>query len=638
MSTYCIPQVVGIPGRESTKLDWWTSSTTPLVNYPEDPNWLGCFRLGESGGTSAHVDFRALSGQDGSNRYLYLSWKVLVQPNPPVINQDGLNLLIGDGTNHIAVKVRLATIAPTINGGQAIAYAIETYNYTVTGGLSAPHSPSAAWATDTGRTWIDYSSPISTLVPPQVIPWAIQLRIPLGVNLAPAGSPVVTLPINASFKLWWQLNVTVNGNMVPYPWPGTAFTTSQINIIPNGLTPHEVALPGVPGCATGITLARSQIGIQDVANGVARNEIKLDLTNNPPDVSLPNHQNSFYARPDVSSLSATQISSLRADFRLANWGTQFTVPTPNSWKIVPGGEDVHYQNPIAPFSNAEFRFTWPKPPLNSFTIDFINGVKLFISTGGTAGQDPHQCMLVEMKSDDGSVIFTKSSEFHNLRAVNASIVREMAEVSVIGNPPIGSGPRDVYLYLQTMGMPQVVDAGYRERMADWLRGSLTSVVEATTGNGGTTMIEDIFDYAPTYQVHAYYDTGMRMQLEDGSSIKILRPQTSFGYVVSHKGSLVGWESRLYGAEKLTDNFYVVRVPNNSSVKVETAIQARESADEKPLPDDGLKGCKALVAKLETQGFLGKLVAFLVRPLCNLFGDKWWILILGFLVVIALLLL
>ena len=439
-----------------------------------------------------------------------------------------------------------------------------------------------------------------------MIPWAFQIRVPLNTNLAPAGRPAVTLPSNASFKMWYQVQATVTDAggaiaVVPYPWSGTASTNNNINIIPAGLTAPDVAPAGSPGgCAAGVTLQRSQIGIEDVTTAAERGTIQLDLTGNPPDVSQPAHQNMFYPRPNVSTLTAAQLGTLRARFRLANWGTQFTVPTPNSWKIIPGGEQVNYLGPSGVFTHSEFRFRWP-PPSNQFLTALIDGVKLFNSSGGTQGQNSHQCLLVEMTSTDPSVIFAKSSEFNNLWAVNASTFSTKAVVSVEGMEPISPQPRDVYLYLQANAMPQVVDDKYRRGMASWFEKRQDNVLRATADGPSVQPVRDVLDFAPSYQVHSYYDTGKTMDFEDGSKLKVLRPMTSFGYVVSHEGPLVGWETRLYGAKKLTDVLYLVAVPNNGSVRVTTALQGRQSADEKPLtetlPGDDNCGCLCQILRI-----------------------------------------
>lgn len=616
MPPYCMPPVTGVPGHGTTKLNWWAPGSRPHENYPEDPNWLGAFSLGDGSGTQNQVQFRALSGTDAGASYLYLSWLVRVQPNPVAINQDGLSILVGDGTNYVALRVRLSTAFTVINGDETVAFDVKSHPYSTGGGLGGVHGVTVPWATQTARAWIGYASPISTV--PGTIPWAFQLRVPLGVNLAAVGDPAVVLPLNNQFKLWYEVNVwlAATASVVKYPWPGTPPSTSSINFIPAGLTPPDVALPGTPaGCASGITLPRSQIAVQDIVSGASavRTTIQLDLTGSPPDVTQPQHQNMFFARPSGVGVNT---SGLRARFRLGNWGTQFPVPTPDSWKIVPGGNDLQYQAPAAPYTSSEFRFVWPQPPLDAFTTDFIDGVKLFNSTGGASGRNPHQCMMVEMWSTLTSDVFAQSSEFNNLWAADASTFRDVAEVSVVGNPPIGPGPRDIYLYVQARGLPRVVgntDAGTTgPGFGDDQQIAYLGLVQQTAEPAPGT----VFDHQPTYLVHAYYDTGQKLEREDGTFVPILRPQTSFGYVVRHQGPVVGWETRLYGAERIAENVYVIRVPNNGTRRIRIAIQARESQNERPLPVQE-SWCTRKAFELEARG--KRLLARIVRLLCRLLG-------------------
>ena len=170
MPPFCIPPVIGVPGHESTSLDWWTkTSPAGLPNFPEDPNWLGAFSLVDGQGTSDHVQFRALKGFvddfDGHVfNYLYLSWVVHVQPNAPQLGKDGVNLLIGDGTNFIAVKMRLANAAPEqIDMDLVTAFSLQTFNFS--GGALALHSAPAPWAAETARAWVGYKSQIDTACP-----------------------------------------------------------------------------------------------------------------------------------------------------------------------------------------------------------------------------------------------------------------------------------------------------------------------------------------------------------------------------------------------------------------------------------------------------------------------------------------
>ena len=206
-----------------------------------------------------------------------------------------------------------------------------------------------------------------------------------------------------------------------------------------------------------------------------------------------------------------------------------------------------------------------------------------------------------------------------MNVTRASVVREPARISIEGLAPISSPPRDVYLYVQTFNMPKIATGGDRERLRKTF--DVTRARGIVEGQGSGYEIEDLAALYPTYIVHVYHDTGKKMKLEKGGEAPIMRPQTAFGYFALHEGNLYGWETRLYGAEKIADNFYHLQISNNGAANVETGIQARESANEPPLPPDGNVGCcNALAAWLDTKGPIGKLAAQIVRLVCKLLGQ------------------
>jgi hypothetical protein len=197
-------------------------------------------------------------------------------------------------------------------------------------------------------------------------------------------------------------------------------------------------------------------------------------------------------------------------------------------------------------------------------------------------------MLVELSSvHPGGEVFLNNSIRRNMDLVGASKFSRDAEISIVGLQPLSPVPRDVYLYLETINMPARATQDSEGRRKDFSR----SMDSAGFAAQGRPTIEDLIKYLPTYRVHVYHDTGRRTTLLGGGSRRILSPQSSFGFFVEHEGELYGWETRLYGAEKLAERFYIVRVPNNGSVRVTTAIQARETASEDPLPPDAAAwGC------------------------------------------------
>jgi hypothetical protein len=316
-----------------------------------------------------------------------------------------------------------------------------------------------------------------------------------------------------------------------------------------------------------------------------------------PVVSNPAFQNVFFATPTFpGGMSVAQKESVRATFSLANWGSQWWTPMasppPDSWKPIPGGTDTQFID-----ANGECHFTWPTAgePTGptSFVTKLVRNINKYLNAWMAGvpfpsdSQNPHQCMLVELSSVDPGVVITTSSVFANMNIARASTFRRFAEISIKGAPPISAQPRDVYLYAQKFNMPAIFRKEEQPpRVNDFNMDRASFAAAAAAGRPRSNDVEDFAAFVPTYTVHGYVDTGRKYELKDGRKVPVLEPQTAFGYFVLHEGDLHGWETRLYGAEKLAENLYIVRVPNNGSVHVETAIQARENPDESPLRPDG----------------------------------------------------
>src|SRR5205823_4670632 len=88
--------------------------------------------------------------------------------------------------------------------------------------------------------------------------------------------------------------------------------------------------------------------------------------------------------------------------------------------------------------------------------------------------------------------------------------------------------------------------------------------------------DDLARQVPTYNIHAYYDTGMRRS-KNSQILRVLAPMTSFGHFLEHTGSLHGWDHALSGPglERIAPNFYRIPVPNDGVVTVTTRITALE---------------------------------------------------------------
>ncbi|HEU4881804.1 MAG TPA: hypothetical protein VFT45_06155 [Longimicrobium sp.] len=605
MPTYCVPDISGVPGSNPAEFDWWTVAVDPnsLRFSPENPDWLGSFSLSEGVGANRHLHFRVLRGDVGGQPHLFLSWVMRASDNQLAI--DRLNVVLGDGTNYVALQVRLNTGASTVAGTQnAGTFTYRLHSCAVSGGgvitTTGVATTDGAALETTGRMWVDTTSPQRQLH----TRWGFQLAIPLGAAWAPTA---LNIPLSDAFKLWYEAWASVGMNAVPYDTftaPVGVQTTSVFEIVPATGTPLNTShmldmTTAAAGCATGVELNWGSVGVRNV-DGTARppGQIQLDLgkayppnnapynTSHTPNVALPQFQNQFFAVPaNIAGLSVAQREALRARFSLANWGSQYSTGTASSWRPVPGGEDVNYTT-----ANGEARFVWPTVA-DSYTTTLVRNINKFLNGGvlPPEAQNPHQCMLVELSSTDPTVVITRSSVYTNMNVASASTFRRLAEISVVGLDPIATPARDVYLYLQTFNMPKVVkDGDGRPSLGN--QGFLNdshATFSAVGSQERPREVEEVAAFYPTYIVHAYHDTGRKLKLEDGSQVPILEPQTSFGYFMQHAGDLVGWETRIYDAEKISETLYRLAVPHKGSRYVETAIQARESASEPPLPPDGI---------------------------------------------------
>lgn len=59
-------------------------------------------------------------------------------------------------------------------------------------------------------------------------------------------------------------------------------------------------------------------------------------------------------------------------------------------------------------------------------------------------------------------------------------------------------------------------------------------------------------------------------------MRVVRPGTAFGFHVDHEGDLDGWRDEIQGATPLSHRFYRIEIPEESTVKINTVVEAVES--------------------------------------------------------------
>jgi hypothetical protein len=617
---WCIPNLSSLPGSPAGDFDWWSAPMPdPLLMryYPDNPNWLGAFALSENNGADRDVLFRVLKGNLGGQNYLLMQWVTRVSDN--VITVDRLNCLIGvPGGPYLAFNAKLVDGSQKICGkndppDNAFTYKINSCAVDGMGNITVvnPADSASGDIEGTGRMWVIATTP-NRNIPSK---WAFQVAIPLGANWGGGAVPTpINLPASGTFKLWFEMLTSVDMGMgnppgvVRHQWPRTAPNTADTaHTLPPVINESDLldmSTNPAAMCKTGVTLSSANVGTHN-PDGTARAnayQVKLDLgqpyppntggynTNYTPDFNGNDHSNMFFAKPTFpGGFVQAQKESIRASFSLANWGSQFSEVTAASWRPI-------ISNQLYSDAQGEARHKWPDPNVPAdvtLATTMVRNVNAYLNATFAGGppplgsQNPHQCMLVELTSDDPNIVIQTSSIYANMNIVSASTYRRMAEISVVGAPVLSPKPRDVYLYIQKYNMPPVVKPN------DKPPGNVVGGVNldrqpsyVSTGPPLPWDVEDLAAQVPTWTIHAYIETGKFYRLDDGTKAPILQPQTAFGYYVQHDGDLYGWETRLYGAEKLSDTCYVMRVPNNGTAHVETVIQARANASEAPLPAEG----------------------------------------------------
>ncbi len=592
----CIPYANGVPGTLLWQKapNWWDPTPgTPLYDTSLDaPSWRGALAVTHDGtisSTSEHIRFRVLHNIEGGIKYLYLSWHVKVVPD---LNHDNL-LYVGFRDPVTAGEDVVLKIAFAFSGAPTDLVADNDSYYDATAWVKSSSAPAGwdtyptggappavpAWLTNTTRVWMTTisSSPQQT--------WAIQMRIPIATNTDLNNG----IFLNDNFRFCFELRAghTSGGGPGPdfgeYKWPGSiaGFGSDPTSTSPETHTGgtenwQDVSLstvtPGMPdpGCSSeGITIRVEDIGTLNTSP----HHIRVGATN------------TFFASP--RNQTTTAVSGIKARFRLANWGTQaiwediLVSPTPPLWDDIADPMGVPVAGITLPAAN-------PADPVGSpgqatISFDWMPDPSLYQSECGAAANPAkkrcHQCLLVDI-SGPGGLTFLNSSVYRNMDMVPASKFSREAEINIRGlaSTPTGD-PRDVYLFIQTFNMPENIDDNIREQYNSipthywnyWKKRDIIKTKRDSINQNKPPSYKELMKTVPTYIVHSFYDTGRKTDVGGA----ILKPMTSFGYFIRHEGDLEGWTHFLEGAEKITDNYYKLAVPNNGFATIKTTIEAVE---------------------------------------------------------------
>ncbi len=433
---------------------------------------------------------------------------------------------------------------------------------------------------------------------------AVKAGVAWGINFK------VDLPSAASttdFRVFLGMHVTTSSGSIDYYRPDYPGGTSLITgtIVPQGsdTTAWQSVTALGTACASGISLSWSNMG-----------------TTNTPSSAIdtsPGSTNVFFADP--SGIASPVDNKVLAKFRIAHWGS--TIADPQApWTDITGATAV------ASVGGTSHIHTFNCVPSGSGTCPTLG-----------SGEDPHQCMLVELRAGSAApagLQFETPAAYRNMDFADLSTLSRTAQISIKGLQTITgqAKERDVYLYVKESNLPphgndpiwlpggRMASArrfaeepppvikprvekpkdvklekpvkgvaavppkpqapqDAKAQVAPEPAAAQAPPAQQPSEFGAASPHEALVSVWPTYEVHVYYDTGTVVKI-DGQDQKVLRPMVPFGFFLQHDGPLYGFTSAFEAQngvvlQELSPHFYKVTIPNEGSISVETTITAEE---------------------------------------------------------------
>ena len=439
----CIPRPQTTSGAFSGPPDWLGSSWPQQQDKLDDPRWTGALHQGFPvvGGTSEQALFRALYDTVGSDNFLYLSWWVKEDGSLDTDEKTGDHFFVGfqpsPGSTAMVIKVvpfkqsssgSLSSFTNQPAEGTGGVGSITTFTKTgVTDWLMVANP---AWINQNTRIWLDTVNKR----------YAVQMRVPLqpGSITNPAGPNLGT-----DFRMWYSMRVELPAGPVFYSWPDRQepylTTDGTGGALIEKFPPPEIwgwYRLGTTGCASGVSLSYDDIG----------------TTNNPTSRIVLDTSNHLFALPKNASGHVIPHDTIRARFRIANWGSMICDPDA-PWDNIPGGTDVTH---TADYPTGTSTAPGQARPSDSSAISFD-----WTPDSATYGsKNPDQCMIVNLTG--AGVTFTQDSACRNMMFDTASVSEHIADIDIRGLASISSQPRDVYILVEKINMPTNTTDGYTE--------------------------------------------------------------------------------------------------------------------------------------------------------------------------------
>ena len=490
----CFRQVINVPGP--------TFLQPPNVNgiINNDLGWTSAFRYVFGNGTPT-PDGVVQGIRD--NTFLYLSFEV---NNDQMFDNEDVIVL---------------TLDPT--GVAAAAHRIHIYPVFAGVGAAGNGNPRQTDHWVNSAAWASAPLPATSLIKVTSagvgpVSYFVEVKLPRAAFSIPAAGDfgiyfnlirvsAVGQPIGSAVEMYWPTDAPVIG----------------LDLEGNTPPPDTWGNGTLAGTCNGVSI--------DVAD-ISTNQNPISKIAFPPGSNIFNalvHNNSVDAAGNA--IPANQV---RATFKIANFG----IPAFGDWTLVPTGS-----NPTAAGNI----------PANGSATLSTAAWTLTAAQQAEYAAHTHQCILVELDSNNPNTFFVNKSAWRNMDFGAASVHQRTAEISgrFKERPPRGRPSHQIDLYITTRRQ-----ALRRDQTGAPIFGPQLSQL--------------------TWIANGYRRTG-RFIIIKKKRFEIADRAGSFGFFVQHRGPLAGWTHSVTGGglRRVGNNLFTLQVPHGRAVGVRARAEARQ---------------------------------------------------------------
>jgi hypothetical protein len=572
----CVRQAEGVPGAANHTPEWWN---TALSESQREVRWTGASTRTDDNTSTPELS-RTRMIWDRPSETVFFEFEVNGDPS---INttQDLAVLTVANATGtapELFIRFQplrgCSTVSKCTGAGSAVANASINYSAATAGGTSVTWS--ALSSTNPSQTftvshpWVKVREVVSGGSTTYNWTLSFGLRVPLSgndirPNLRIYGNAIMYVPGPTSgtaieFPLLCNPSSTTSNDCLMFSGAGTGTIMDSLPI--GGMaTTWPVLDSANPASCGGVELIRDLVGSNYgmYTGTVPGTSVPYQL----PGFQIPFTTGArFRAGFHNNTGQKLDAGSIEAEFRIANWGLQWTDWQNATWSMVATAE-LNAQVTAGGYGGA-------------FGEGRLESDVWVPATSGLTLENSHQCVHVRLKSDTG-VDFKVDSMYRNMDIVNASVARRPAIIDLGDRAlPKGKEQHDVYLLVRSEHMPDpgTCDAAKGKLFGCAKGGRLTLERRALTKKQKAALSKDFkagkvaIDEAqlqalmkqkaqkgkkpedlPYMVVHGMVDTGRRIDLPDAPDTPVLVNFSDYGYYVQHEGEPVeGWETFIHGAE------------------------------------------------------------------------------------------